>query len=115
MRTIRGYYSKHRDKQDPGKTTRENDDLNTSRIIYRGTVQGVGFRFRTENVATRYTITGYVKNIADGDVELVAQGTAAEIERFLAGVSAEMGRLITGSHAAIVDDAPVFDTFDIAY
>ena len=89
--------------------------MNTRRIIYRGRVQGVGFRFRTKNVANNYRVCGYVKNLDDGTVELIAQGTGAEIRRFLAGVDTEMGRLITGSRSSDVDAPPVFDTFDIAY
>ncbi|QDT28652.1 acylphosphatase [Gimesia panareensis] len=43
------------------------------RAIYEGRVQGVGFRYRTSQLAQRYPITGFVKNLADGTVELVAQ------------------------------------------
>ena len=43
------------------------------RAVYEGRVQGVGFRYRTSQLAQRYPITGFVKNLADGTVELVAQ------------------------------------------
>lgn len=43
------------------------------RAIYEGRVQGVGFRYRTSQLAQRYPITGFVKNLTDGTVELVAQ------------------------------------------
>jgi serine/threonine-protein kinase RsbW len=51
-------------------------------VHYRGRVQGVGFRFNAESIASTYTVTGYVKNVPDGRVELVAEGEPAELDRF---------------------------------
>ena len=48
-------------------------DLISLRAIYAGRVQGVGFRYRTTQLAERYPVTGFVKNLPDGTVELVAQ------------------------------------------
>lgn len=45
----------------------------TLRAVYHGQVQGVGFRYRTTRLAQQYPITGYVKNLPDGTVELVVQ------------------------------------------
>lgn len=63
-------------------------------IHYRGRVQGVGFRATTHSIARRFAVTGYVRNAADGGVELVAEGDAAEVDAFLAGVSDRLGRHI---------------------
>jgi len=53
------------------------------RIFYfSGTVQGVGFRFNAETIAAKFTLTGYVRNLPDGRVELVAEGEEAELDRF---------------------------------
>jgi acylphosphatase len=49
-----------------------------------GRVQGVGFRFHTEREARRQGITGWVRNRADGTVELVAEGPRDALERLLA-------------------------------
>ena len=46
-------------------------------------MQGVGFRYTARNVALNYEVTGYVGNMADGRVELVARGKNKEIEAFL--------------------------------
>lgn len=46
------------------------------RIIFRGRVQGVGFRFTAHNIANRYKLVGWVRNLADGTVEMIAQGDA---------------------------------------
>jgi len=43
-------------------------------VIYKGMVQGVGFRFTAEALARRFDVTGYAKNLTDGNVEVVAEG-----------------------------------------
>ncbi len=48
-----------------------------------GQVQGVGYRFFTEDRAILYGITGYVKNLPDGSVEVYAEGDRAVLEQFL--------------------------------
>lgn len=55
-------------------------------VLFAGAVQGVGFRYRTERVARGYEVTGYVRNLPDGQVELVAEGLRPEVERFLDAV-----------------------------
>ncbi len=51
-------------------------------VRYSGHVQGVGFRYTTKTVATGFEITGTVRNLPDGRVELVAEGAQAELEAF---------------------------------
>jgi acylphosphatase len=55
-------------------------ELTARKIIFSGRVQGVGFRFTALNIANRCELTGYVRNIPDGDVEMVAQGPAEAID-----------------------------------
>ena len=43
-------------------------------IIYKGQVQGVGFRWRLMQIAYKYNLTGYVRNLDNGDVETEIQG-----------------------------------------
>ena len=47
-----------------------------------GEVQGVGFRFFAQRAAARHQVTGYVRNLADGRVEALAEGTAEAVEAF---------------------------------
>ena len=42
--------------------------------VFRGAVQGVGFRVTTKSIATNYPVTGYVANLPDGTVRLVGEG-----------------------------------------
>jgi acylphosphatase len=57
-------------------------------------VQGVGFRATTERMAQRFAIAGYVRNLQDGTVELVAHGSTAEVDRFLAAVAQRFASFI---------------------
>ena len=51
-------------------------------IIYSGQVQGVGFRYSVKSVATGFEVTGSVRNLPGGGVELVAEGAKDELEAF---------------------------------
>jgi acylphosphatase len=55
-------------------------DVIAKHIVFSGRVQGVGFRFTALNIANRYELKGFVKNIPDGDVEMFVQGTAESID-----------------------------------
>jgi acylphosphatase len=55
-------------------------------IFYSGHVQGVGFRFTVKTVATGFEVTGAVRNLPDGRVELVAEGARDELEAFRAAI-----------------------------
>jgi acylphosphatase len=57
------------------------------RVFYEGRVQGVGFRWTVKNIARGFEVTGWVKNLPDGRVELLACGEAAEVEAFLAEIA----------------------------
>ena len=66
------------------------------RQVYEGRVQGVGFRFRVSTIAGRLPVTGYVRNLPDGCVELIAEGIRADIEELLVQIRSGMGSKITG-------------------
>lgn len=56
-------------------------DLIAQRVIFRGHVQGVGFRYTVLRLAQPYpSITGYIRNLPDGSVELLAQGPSHDVE-----------------------------------
>ena len=49
-------------------------------IVFSGNVQGVGFRFTALNIANRFHLTGYVRNLPNGAVEMLAQGPAEIVD-----------------------------------
>ncbi len=51
-------------------------------FLIAGRVQGVGFRFFAEEVATREGLSGYVRNLPDGRVEVYVEGDADAVARF---------------------------------
>ena len=61
------------------------------RIIFKGTVQGVGFRFTANSIAGRYGIAGWVRNKFDGTVEMFAQD-ASQDQQFPLGSHIELAR-----------------------
>jgi len=67
------------------------------RFVVRGRVQGVGFRWFVEREAHVLGVSGWVRNNADGSVEVLAQGTRDQLLGF-------RSRLRQGPRAARVDD-----------
>jgi acylphosphatase len=51
-------------------------------VLYSGQVQGVGFRYTVKSVVSGFDVTGWVRNLPDGGVELVAEGAKDELEAF---------------------------------
>lgn len=51
-------------------------------VLYSGRVQGVGFRYTAKQVAAGFEVTGTVRNLPDGRVELVAEGARTELDEF---------------------------------
>jgi len=59
-------------------------------VFFEGRVQGVGFRYQTSQIAKGFEVCGFVRNLADGRVELQAEGEAAELDAFVAEVLHQM-------------------------
>jgi acylphosphatase len=57
------------------------------RVLFEGRVQGVGFRFLTASAARTCRVNGYVRNLPDGSVELVAEGPTQNVQRLLDSLS----------------------------
>lgn len=51
-------------------------------VFYSGRVQGVGFRYTVKSLTPGFEVTGTVRNLPDGRVELIAEGDRAELEAF---------------------------------
>ena len=87
-----------------------------AQVFYTGRVQGVGFRYGTREVACGYEVTGYVRNLADGRVELVAEGEEPEIRAFLQGIAdSQLGNYIRGADTNWVTPTGEFRGFEIRF
>jgi len=64
--------------------------LQHRQITYSGNVQGVSFRYTAQSIARGYEVVGYVRNLPTGQVELVAEGSSDEIDRFLGELAEQM-------------------------
>ena len=69
-------------------------------FLVKGYVQGIGYRWFVQRTASRVGVSGWVRNLANGDVETQAQGNEESLQQFL-------HELRTGSHWARVDDVQV--------
>jgi len=56
-------------------------------VFYEGNVQGIGFRWSVRHVATGFDVTGWVRNLLDGRVELQVKGEEDEVRAFLEAVA----------------------------
>lgn len=65
-------------------------DVHHETIHFTGRVQGVGFRYQTSQVAKGFEVSGYVRNLADGRVQLEVEGSAAEVAAFVTAVAEQM-------------------------
>jgi acylphosphatase len=84
-------------------------------VEYSGRVQGVGFRYTTHAIARRYQVSGYVRNRADGRVELVAEGPPNELEAFLAEVRERFFGNIRDEQSDVQPVTGEFTGFEVRY
>jgi acylphosphatase len=83
-------------------------------VHYAGRVQGVGFRYTTKTVAMGFEITGTVRNLTDGRVELIAEGSREELEAFrLAILDAGLAGFIRDEQVTWSDAKNEFRGFEI--
>ena len=52
-------------------------------ILVSGRVQGVGFRFRTQVEARKLSLTGFARNVSNGDVEIIAEGEEESLKQLI--------------------------------
>lgn len=85
------------------------------RVIYHGRVQGVGFRYTTASIAKRFPVEGYVKNLSDGTVEMVAEGSLSALQAFQAEIASNFEQNIDRSDCEELASDGVFSGFGIQY
>jgi acylphosphatase len=84
-------------------------------VLYRGRVQGVGFRYTARQTAAAFQVAGYVQNLPDGRVRLVVEGQPDELERFLDELRARMARHIRDVEQQTLPATGEFAGFEIRF
>jgi acylphosphatase len=64
-------------------------------VIFRGRVQGVGFRGTAMNILTHYSITGYIANTRGGTVHMVAEGARASVSSLIQAILRTMAAFVS--------------------
>jgi acylphosphatase len=85
------------------------------RVVYTGRVQGVGFRYRAVELARDFPVTGWVKNLPTGQVELWAEGNENDVTSLLAAVRSCWGSFIRSEQAEWGPATGRYSTFDVTY
>lgn len=82
-------------------------------VFFTGQVQGVGFRFTARQVARQFKLAGWVKNLKDGEVELLVEGEENELKEFLALIRSKMERHILDVRISWSQATREFHQFEI--
>ena len=85
-------------------------------VFYTGRVQGVGFRYTAESIAHTLELTGWVKNLRDGRVELVCEGPKEKIEALFSGIQdSSLGRHIKKTDCLWEEPTNEFKEFRVEF
>ena len=85
-------------------------------VLYEGNVQGVGFRYSVRQIAKGFDITGSVRNLHDGRVELLAAGEEDEVRAFVEAIGQSELRAHIRKHSETrLENPPAFRGFEIRY
>jgi len=86
------------------------------RIFFEGNVQGVGFRWTVKRVAKGFDVVGWVRNLRDGRVELLASGEENEVRAFIAAIGeSELRAHIRCQTEELADEATPARGFEIRH
>ena len=83
-------------------------------VYFSGHVQGVGFRYSVKTLSLEFDVTGWIKNLADGRVEMVVEGQRSELEAFQSAIpDAGLRSFIRDTQASWSEGAGKFRGFEI--
>lgn len=84
-------------------------------VIFSGHVQGVGFRYTAHHIARRYDVTGFVRNVPDGTVEMLLQGPVEEVDTCLRDIQDSFSGYIRTAQVEEIPYAAGYDDFHITF
>jgi acylphosphatase len=82
-------------------------------VYYSGRVQGVGFRATVADIARGHPVTGWVRNLPDGRVQVLVEGPDEAIEAFLVAVGQRWARHIQTEHVEDREPTGRYSGFDV--
>ena len=82
-------------------------------VYFSGQVQGVGFRYTVMRLAANREVTGFVRNLPDGRVQMIAEGASGEIDRLLDGIRDAMGGYVQDEETTEASATGEFLTFGV--
>jgi acylphosphatase len=90
-------------------------DHTAKHIVFAGRVQGVGFRFTALDIANRYGLTGQVRNLPDGTVEMIAQGPSENVADCIRDIKESFGAYIRETKIKEITPNPQYKAFKITF
>jgi acylphosphatase len=84
-------------------------------VVFKGRVQGVGFRYSAHRSACRFEVTGFVRNLGDGSVEMFVQGNPVDIDECLADIQDSFKGYIKETQINEASADPRYTSFVITY
>lgn len=90
-------------------------DMTAKRIIFTGRVQGVGFRFTAHSVARHCRLKGFIRNLPDGNVEMLAQGQAEDIDNCLSLIKETFADCIRDIQLEDIEPDNKYEDFRITF
>jgi acylphosphatase len=85
------------------------------RALFSGNVQGVGFRYTAMHIAVAYAVAGTVKNLPNGDVEIIAEGEEKELRDFIGAIRGRMSHYVDNVDEEWSEATGQFKGFVIAF
>lgn len=107
--------------RDVSRETSENTQIivgNVSlrkKVIFKGYVQGVGFRYTTLRISKEYNVSGFVKNLPDRSVLLVAEGEKGEVDGLIKEIRGRKDMNIRSANEVSEPETGEFTSFEIQY